>query len=41
VRYSITVRLQPGLRQAIEAIPEADWTAIPYPESTDDFAKVI
>jgi hypothetical protein len=30
VRYSITVRLQPGLRQAIEAIPEADWTAIPY-----------
>jgi len=30
VRYSITVRLQPGLRQAIEAIPEEDWTAIPY-----------
>lgn len=30
MRYSITVRLQPGLRRAIEAIPEDDWTAIPY-----------
>ena len=30
VRFSITVRLQAGLHQAIETIPEADWTAIPY-----------
>ena len=30
VRFSITVRLQPKLRGLIEAIPEADWAAIPY-----------
>ena len=30
VRFSITVRLFPGLHQVIEAIPESDWTAIPY-----------
>ncbi len=30
VRFSITVRLQSGLRDRIEAIPEADWTPIPY-----------
>ncbi|MDA0364337.1 MAG: IS1380 family transposase, partial [Chloroflexi bacterium] len=30
VRFSITVRLSPGLHQVIEAIPERDWTAIPY-----------
>jgi len=30
VRYSITARLQPGLRSRIEAIPEEDWTPIPY-----------
>jgi len=30
VRYSITVRLQSTLRELIEAIPEQDWTAIPY-----------
>ena len=30
VRFSITVRLQPSLRNLVEAIPEADWTAIPY-----------
>jgi Transposase DDE domain group 1 len=30
VRFSITVRLQPKLRGLIEAIPDADWTAIPY-----------
>jgi hypothetical protein len=30
VRFSITVRLSPVLRAVIEAIPEADWTAIPY-----------
>lgn len=40
-RYSITVRLQPGLRQAIEAIPEEDWTAIPYwQEGGADVAEV-
>jgi hypothetical protein len=30
VRFSITVRLQPRLRDAIEAIAEEDWSAIPY-----------
>lgn len=30
VRFSITARLQPTLRKLIEAIPEADWTPIPY-----------
>lgn len=30
VRFSITVRLQASLRAVIDAIPEADWTAIPY-----------
>ena len=30
VSYSITVRLQPKLRDLIEAIPEDDWTPIPY-----------
>ena len=30
VRYSITVRQQPSLRNLIEAIPEEDWTPIPY-----------
>ena len=30
VRYSITVRQQPSLRNLIEAIPEAEWTPIPY-----------
>jgi hypothetical protein len=30
VRFSITVRLSPALRTVIEAIPETDWTAIPY-----------
>src|ERR1035437_7271334 len=29
-RFSITVRLQPKLRNLIEAIPEANWTPIPY-----------
>jgi len=41
VRYSITVRLQPGLRQAIEAIPEENWTAIPYwQEGGADVAEI-
>ena len=30
VRYSITVRQHAGLRNIIEAIPEADWPLIPY-----------
>ena len=29
-RFSITVRLQASLRDAIEAIPEENWTSIPY-----------
>ena len=30
VRFSITVRQHPRLRNLIEAIPETDWTPIPY-----------
>ena len=30
VRYSITVRQHAQLRNQIEAVPEADWTPIPY-----------
>jgi hypothetical protein len=30
VRFSITIRQQPGVRRLIEAIPEAAWTPIPY-----------
>ena len=30
MRFSITVRQQARLRNLIEAIPEADWTPIPY-----------
>ena len=30
VRYSITVRQHQSLRNSIEAIPEAEWTPIPY-----------
>ena len=30
VRFSITVRQHKSLRNLIEAIPEADWTSIPY-----------
>ena len=30
VRFSITVRQHQSLRQLIEAIPEEDWTPIPY-----------
>ena len=30
VRYSITVRQHQSLRNLIEAIPETDWTPIPY-----------
>lgn len=30
VRYSITIRQSPAMRQRVEAIPETDWTPIPY-----------
>ena len=30
VRFSITIRQHASLRELIEAIPEADWTPIPY-----------
>ncbi len=30
VRFSITVRQHSSLRNLIEAIPEADWTPVPY-----------
>ena len=30
VRFSITVRQSASLRSLIEAIPETDWTPIPY-----------
>ena len=30
VRFSITIRQHAGLRNIIEAIPEGDWTPIPY-----------
>ena len=30
VRYSITIRQHQSLRNIIEAIPETDWTPIPY-----------
>ena len=30
VRFSITIRQHPRLRNIIEAIPEEDWTPIPY-----------
>ncbi len=30
VRFSVTVRQHPKLRRLIEAIPEQEWTPIPY-----------
>ena len=30
IRFSITVRQNPQLHNLIDAIPEADWTPIPY-----------
>ena len=42
VRYSITVRQHPSLRNLIETIPEADWTPIPYwMEGAADVAETI
>ena len=34
VRFSITIRQHQSVRNIIEAIPEADWTPIPYPRSS-------
>ena len=40
VRFSITVRQHPSVRDLIEAIPETDWTAIPYwMEGASDVAE--
>ena len=42
VRYSITVRQHAQLRDLIEAIPEDDWTPIPYwMEGAADVAETI
>ena len=42
VRFSITVRQHQGLRELIEAIPEAGWTPIPYwMEGAADVAETI
>ena len=30
VRFSVTIRQQPNVRTLLEAIPEADWTPLPY-----------
>ena len=30
VRFSVTIRQQPNVRTLIEAIPQADWTPLPY-----------
>ena len=41
VRSSITVRLRQNLRNLIEAIPESDWTPIPYwMEGAADVAEI-
>ena len=42
VRFSITVRQHPQLRNIIEAIPETEWTPIPYwMEGAADVAETI
>ena len=42
VRFSITVRQHQGLRNLIEAIPEADWRPIPYwMEGAADVAETV
>ena len=42
VRFSITVRQHQGVRNIIEAIPEANWTPIPYwMEGAADVAETI
>ena len=40
VRFSITIRQRASLRDLIEAIPEEDWTPIPYwTDGADDVAE--
>ena len=39
VRFSITARLQSRLRALIEAIPEEDWTPIPWTDGPADVAE--
>ena len=40
VHFSITVRQHPRLRNLIEAIPEEEWTPVPYcMEGTADVAE--
>ena len=42
VRFSITIRQHPRLRDLIEAIPETDWTPIPYwMDGAADVAETI
>ncbi len=42
VRFSITVRQNPQLHNLIDALPEADWTPIPYwMEGGADVAETI
>ena len=42
VRFSITIRQHPQLRNLIEAIPETDWTPIPYwMDGAADVAETI
>ena len=42
VRFSITIRQHKGLRNLIEAIPETDWTPIPYwMDGAADVAETI
>ena len=42
VRFSITIRQHPRLRNLIEAIPETDWTPIPYwMDGAADVAETI
>jgi len=38
VRFSITIRQHRSVRRRIEAIPEEDWTPIPY---CDDVPAVV
>ena len=39
VRFSITIRQHKSLRNLIEAIPEADWTPIPWMDGAADVAE--
>ena len=38
-RFSVTVRMNPSVRRAIEAIPEQAWTPIPYWSSEGTFGQ--